>query len=121
VVRRRRIGRRRARAGLRGKTQRTCNAPNAGGPAQTVAPNQLNRALTVAAPERVYGGDIPYLLTGEGGWYLAVVLALGSWAVVGWSMADPRLAERGNHALAMALCQRQPAPGLSMHTDRGSQ
>src|SRR5437660_12160483 len=36
-------------------------------------------------------------------------------------MADQMRAELVNQALAMALCQRQPAAGLIMHTDRGSQ
>ncbi len=37
------------------------------------------------------------------------------------SMANPLRAELVNQALSMALCQRQPAAELSMHTDRGSQ
>jgi transposase InsO family protein len=36
-------------------------------------------------------------------------------------MADHMRAALVNQALAMALVQRQPAAGLSMHTDRGSQ
>ena len=36
-------------------------------------------------------------------------------------MADHMRAELVNQALAMAICQRQPAAGLIMHTDRGSQ
>jgi putative transposase len=36
-------------------------------------------------------------------------------------MADHRRAEVVNQALAMAICQRRPAAGLIMHTDRGSQ
>ena len=86
-----------------------------------MAPNQLNRAFTVTAPDTVYVGDITYLPTGEGWLYLAVVLDLCSRAVVGWSMADHMRAELVNQALAMAICQRQPAVGLIMHTDRGSQ
>ena len=72
-------------------------------------------------PDTMYVGDITYLPTREGWLYLAVVLDLCSRAVVGWSMADHRRAELVNQALAMALCQRQPAVGLIMHTDRGSQ
>jgi transposase InsO family protein len=86
-----------------------------------VAPKQRNRAFTVHAPERVYVGDLTSLPTGEGWLYLAVVLELGSRAVVGWSMADHRRAEWVNQAVAMALDQRQPAAGLIRHTDRGSQ
>ena len=120
-VSRRRIGRILSQAGLRCKTRRTFKAPSAAGQAQTVAPNQLNREFTVDVPDSVYGGDITYLLTGEGWLYLAVVLDLCSRAVVGWSMANHMRAELVNQALSMALYQRQPAAGLIMHTDRGSQ
>jgi transposase InsO family protein len=66
-------------------------------------------------------GDIPYLPTGEGWWYRAVVLALCSRAVVGWARADHMRAELVPQALAMAIGQRRPVAGLIMHTDRGSQ
>ncbi len=120
-VSRRRIGRLLAQAGLRCKTRRTCKAPKTAGQAQTVAPNQLNREFTVQAPDKVYVGDITYLPTGEGWLYLAVVLDLCSRAVVGWSMANHMRAELVTQALTMAIGQRQPAAGLIMHTDRGSQ
>src|SRR5919199_4124502 len=120
-VSRRRIGRVLAQAGLRCKTQRRFKAPTAAGHAQTVAPNHLNREFTVPVPETVYVGDITYLPTGEGWRYLAVVLDLCSRAVVGWSMANHMRADLVNQAWSMALCQRQPAAGLIMHTDRGSQ
>jgi transposase InsO family protein len=90
------------------------------GQVEAVAPNQRNREFTVQAPDTVYVGDIPYLPTGEGWLYLAVVLDLCSRAVVGWSIANHMRAELVNQALSMALCQRQPVAGLIMHTDRGS-
>ena len=120
-VSRRRIGRLLAQAGLRCKTRRKYKAPTTAGQAQTVAPNQLNRAFIVDAPHKAYVGDSTYLPTGEGWLYLAVVLDLCSRAVVGWSMANHMRADLVNQALAMALSQRQPAAGLLMHTDRGSQ
>lgn len=120
-VSRRRIGRVLVQAGLRCKTRRKFRGPTAAGQAQTVAPNQLDRAFTVPAPDTIYVGDITYLPTGEGWLYLAVVLDLCSRAVVGWSMADHMRAELVNQALSMAIGQRRPAAGLVMHTDRGSQ
>jgi transposase InsO family protein len=120
-VSRRRSGRLLAQAGLRCKTRRQYKAPTTAGQAQTVAPNQLNRECTVDAPNKVYVGDITYLPTGEGWLSLAVVLDLCSRAVVGWSMANHMRAELVTQALAMATSQRQPAAGLIMHTDRGSQ
>ena len=120
-VSRRRIGRMLTQAGLRCKTRRRFKAPSAAGQAQTVAPNQRNREFTVRDPDTIYVGDITYLPTGEGWLYLAIVLALCSRAVVGWSMADHMRAELVNQALAMAICQRHPVAGLILHTDRGSQ
>ena len=120
-VSRRRIGRMLTQAGWRCTTRRRCKAPIAAGQAQTVAPNQRNRELTVQDPHTIYGGDITSLPTGEGWLSLAVVLDLCSRAVVGWSMADHMRAELVHQALARAICQRQPAAGLIMPTDRGSQ
>jgi putative transposase len=61
-VSRRRIGRLLAQAGLRCKTRQKFKAPTAAGQAQTVAPNQLNRAFTVQAPHKVYVGISPICL-----------------------------------------------------------
>ncbi|RDK06399.1 IS3 family transposase [Cupriavidus lacunae] len=51
----------------------------------------------------------------------AVVLDLHSCKVVGWSMAPTMPAGLVMAALALALQQRQPAPELVLHSDRGSQ
>jgi len=82
-----------AQTGLHGKTRRTFTAPLASGQAQTVAPTQRQRVLTVLAPARVSVGALPSLPPGAGGLDLAVVLALGSRAVGGWSMATQMRAE----------------------------
>jgi putative transposase len=121
VVSRRRIGRVLARARWRGTTRRRFTAPIAAGQAQTVAPNPLTRELTVSQPDTVYGGAIPALPTGGGWRYLAIVLELCSRAVVGWARAKHMRAQLVTQALSMALCQRHPAAGLRMHTDRGRQ
>jgi putative transposase len=120
-VSRLRIGRVLAQADLRCKTRRKFKAPLAAGQAQTVAPDQLKREFIVPKPDTIYVGEIPYLPTGEGWLYLAVVLDLCSRAVVGWSMAEHMRAALVTQALSMALGQRQPAAGLIMHPDRGSQ
>ncbi|MDT4867415.1 IS3 family transposase ISPosp5 [compost metagenome] len=41
--------------------------------------------------------------------------------IVGWAMAPNMPAELVCSALQMAIAQRQPQPGLVMHSDRGSQ
>ncbi len=52
---------------------------------------------------------------------LAAVLDLYSRRIVGWSMAPTMPAQLVCDALSMAISVRQPAPGLLVHSDRGSQ
>ena len=62
-----------------------------------------------------------YIATAEGWLYLACVMDLASRRIVGWSMRDRIKADLVRQALKSAYWQRKPAPGLIMHTDRGSQ
>jgi transposase InsO family protein len=71
--------------------------------------------------DRVYVGDITYVWTWEGWLYLATVIDLASRRVVGYAMADHMRAELVCDALRMAIGDRQPAPGLIFHSDRGTQ
>lgn len=89
-----------------------------------VAPNRLARRFSVAEAggvNRVWVGDITYVPTGEGWLYLAVVLDLGSRRVVGWAMQESLEGSLTLAALRMAVEQRRPAPGVLLHSDRGSQ
>ncbi len=86
-----------------------------------IAPNILNRQFTVAVPNRVWGSDITALWTHEGWLYIAIVVDLFSRKVVGWSCAASMATCLVTQALQMAIGQRQPAPGLLHHSDRGSQ
>jgi putative transposase len=88
---------------------------------QPVFENKLNRQFDVAAPNQVYVGDITYIWTREGWLYLAVVIDLFSRKVVGWSMSSRMKARLVCDALRMAIWQRQPQAGLTVHSDRGSQ
>ena len=53
--------------------------------------------------------------------YLAVVLDLFARKVVGWAMSPDMPATLVCQALQLAIVQRRPAPGLIVHSDRGSQ
>jgi transposase InsO family protein len=64
--------------------------------------------------------DITYIRTRSGLLYLAVVLDLYARKVVGGAMAPTMHAELVCAALQLAITQRQPAPGLIVHADRGS-
>jgi putative transposase len=88
-----------------------------------IAPNLLNRNFTVAAPNRVWAGDMTYIHTEEGWLFLAVVLDLFSRRIVGWSLREDMRSELAVDALRMAWLQRSPdrKTELIFHSDRGSQ
>jgi len=86
-----------------------------------IAPNVLARQFEPDAPNKAWVADITYIRTRSGWLYLAVVLDLFSRKVVGWSMAPSMPAELVCAALQLAIAQRQPSPGLLVHSDRGSQ
>ena len=88
---------------------------------QPVAPNVLERRFGDWQPNEAWVGDITYLRTDEGWLYLACVLDLASRRIVGWSMSEGMEAGLVCDALRSAYWRRKPAPGLIMHSDRGSQ
>jgi len=67
-------------------------------------------------------GDITYLPLIGGRWcYLATWRDTCSRRVVGWHLDQQMPTELVLKALEQALTLRQPAPGLVIHADRGSQ
>jgi transposase InsO family protein len=90
-------------------------------PTLPVADNLLEQHFEVEAPDRKWTRDITYVWTGEGWLYLSVVLDLFSRRIVGWAMGASLERWLVLSALEMARAGRQPAPGLLLHSDRGSQ
>ena len=86
-----------------------------------VAPNVLRRNFVADRPNQKWLADITYIATSEGWLYLAGILDLHSRRIVGWAMSDRMTSDLTVSALMMALCQREPAPGLIHHSDQGSQ
>lgn len=86
-----------------------------------VAGNRLDRQFSPPAPDRAWASDITGIRTGRGWLYLAAVMDLYSRRIVGWAMAPAMPAELVCTALQMAITLRKPAPGLIVHSDRGSQ
>jgi putative transposase len=86
-----------------------------------VAQNILDRRFDGWAPNRAWTTDITYLLTDEGWLYLAAIVDLGTRRIVGWAMSERMSAKLVCDALQMAYWRRRSAPGLLMHSDRGSQ
>jgi putative transposase len=83
--------------------------------------NVLDRRFDASQPNQAWVSDITYIRTRSGWLYLAAVLDLHSRKLVGWAMAPTMPADLVCTALQMAICQRAPAPGLMVHSDRGSQ
>ena len=86
-----------------------------------VSENVLDRQFALDLPNQAWVSDITYIRTRSGWLYLAAVLDLHSRKIVGWAMAPQMPAELVCAALQMAIAQRNPAPGLVLHSDRGTQ
>ena len=83
------------------------------------APDRLRRDFTAAAPNQRWVSDITSVRTGQGWLHVAIVLDLYARRIVGWAMAPTLDQHLAAEALAMALAERRPAPGLLVHSDRG--
>ena len=120
-VSKRRIGKLMDKLSLWCKTRKKFKATTNSKHNEQISPNLLNRKFKVDKPNTVWVGDITYVWTNEGWFYLATVIDLYSRKIVGWSMADNMKTGLVNDALKMAIWQRKPLKGLIWHTDRGSQ
>lgn len=72
-------------------------------------------------PDQAWVTDITYIRTYEGWLYLAVVIDLHSWLVMGWSMQARMQTRLALDALTMAIWRRKPKNRLIIHSDQGSQ
>jgi putative transposase len=86
----------------------------------TVYPN-LAASRVVSTINQLWLADITYIRLLEEFIYLAVLLDAFSRRVIGWALDDRLGTNLTLSALAMALEQRRPAPGLVHHSDRGVQ
>lgn len=115
-----RLARLRRLHGIVAKRVRRFRAAYAARNSEPAAPNRLERQFGVAAPNRVWVGDITFIPTREGWLHLAVLLDLYSRKVVGWAMSERQNRQLTTDALTMAIERRHPAPGLIHHTDQGT-
>ena len=119
------IGERRLRrwmkqAGLTRRRKRAWKRTTDSKHSLTVYPN-LARTLTLSAPDQLWAADITYVRLLREFVYAAVILDVFSRRAVGWAVGPTLKTELPLAALQQALSQRQPAPGLVHHSDRGSQ
>ena len=116
-----RVGRLMRAEGICGIRRRRFRATTNSRHSFPVAPNLLARNFTAPAPDQVWVSDITYLACEQGWEYLATVMDLYSRRIVGWAMQSTLERSLTLRALEMAIAQRQPAPGLIHHSDRGVQ
>jgi putative transposase len=89
--------------------------------ADVIADDLVKRDFAPKTSNTVWAADITDVRTGTGWLYLAVVIDLFSRRVVGWAIADHMRTERVLTPLDRAVQARCPAPGLVVHSDRGSE
>jgi putative transposase len=85
-----------------------------------IYPN-LAREIKPASINQLWVADITYIRLRTEFVYLSVVLDAFSRRVIGWALGQTLEAGLAVTALRMALIERQPAPGLVHHSDRGVQ
>jgi putative transposase len=85
------------------------------------ADNVLGGNFYPALLNKAWVSDITYISTAQGWLYLATVMDLCSRRIVGWAMSSYINADLVIRALQMAVASRNPAPGLIVHSDQGSQ
>jgi putative transposase len=120
AIGRHRVARLMREHGLRARPRRRFVATTDSRHQQPTARNILARDFAPTQPNRVWAADVTYLPTREGWLYLAVILDLYSRRVIGFAMSERNDENLTLAALRMALEQRQRAPGLVHHSDRGT-
>jgi len=84
-------------------------------------PNLLAQDFGAETANETWVADITYIDTHEGWVYLATILDVYSRKIVGWSMSTRLQQQLVEDALKMAVGRRDLTPGLTHHSDQGSQ
>lgn len=86
------------------------------------SPNLLFEADSPTRLNQIWVGDITYIPLEDGTFcYLAVLMDLFSRRIVGWHLADHMTESLVLRVLRSAVKERQPAPEMIHHSDRGGQ
>jgi putative transposase len=115
-----RVTRLRQRAGIEAQRKRRFRLTVEHHHTPKAAPDLLQRQFNADGPNHAWVGDVTFIRTRQGWLHLVVLLDLYSRKVVGWAMGERATTLLHRSALAMAIMQRRPAPGLVHHTDRGA-
>jgi transposase InsO family protein len=85
------------------------------------SPNLLERNFDVGECNSIWTGDITEFRAGQAKVRMAIVLDLGSRAVVGWKLDPQMKTDIVTGALKSAVRRRRPTKGLIFHSDQGVQ
>jgi transposase InsO family protein len=120
---RKRVARLMRAAGRRGRAPKRWRTTTVPDPTAALPADLIGRdfSTVTASLNARWCGDITYIHTWEGWFYLATVIDLSSRKVVGWATADHLRTELIDQALTNALASRRPARGVIFHSDRGCQ
>jgi transposase InsO family protein len=116
-----RIRRLRKKLGLTSKNKKKYKATTDSNHKMPVAANLLGQKFEASEPNKIWVSDITYVATDEGWLYVAAVKDLYNREVVGYAMSERMTQELIGRALIRAVKTRKPAPGMILHSDRGSQ
>jgi transposase InsO family protein len=116
-----RIVRLRRELGLHCKQKRKFKATTNSNHTYPVAPNLLEQTFAPTRPDEAWVSDITYISTDEGWLYLAGIKDVFTCEMVGYALGARMTQELTAKALWRAVRNKRPAPGLILHSDRGSQ
>ncbi|MBE1605523.1 IS3 family transposase [Actinopolymorpha pittospori] len=106
---------------IRGITRRRRRSLTKADTTAAPAPDLIARDFTAKRPGTRLVGDITYLPTAQGWYYLATAIDLATREVLGWSMADHHRADLVIDALRMAHARGDLEEDCIFHSDRGSE
>lgn len=82
----------------------------------------LTKNLKVTNINQVWSTDITYIKTAyEGTFYLISYMDIFSRKIVAWRLSRTQTSDDMINTLKRAVRERQPSPGLIIHSDKGSQ
>jgi putative transposase len=90
----------------------------------TKAPRPLdlvNREFRTSAPNQLWVADFTYVATWKGFVYVAFVIDVFAWMIVGWRVSSSMNTDLTIDASEQALWARRVKNGLVHHSDRGTQ
>ena len=83
--------------------------------------DRVNRQFRAERPNQLWVSDFTYVSTWQGWLYVAFVIDVFARRIVGWRVSSSMRTDLVTDALRMAWFRRRPAPGLIVHSDRGTQ